>query len=365
MTRGEAPVAGNAAILDTAIDCGEHLQLARPAERRDRGLQGGDTRVVHRDQPTLRYRRAPALSVAEAEHSGQHATPDVQLQRVFGELDPVDVEPRPTVDTEGERQPVGEVDQVLVLDFPPRHVRGQPVVHAAGVGTRIVGSVGFDLRTSTPGGEHTVAQGAQCLAQTLLFRVVTLVDQRPDAHPPSLSARTPQELHDLIGIPQGEVGHRLAMLAADDDAYALAPREDPEGVLVGFVVTDVQRRHVVPIQAHNLEQLDQGQSLVPLDVRSQLEDLLAARQPELGMGRRHFLGGSADQRFGLRRRLPEVDGNGVPLPLHPAPVDGRDPLLQLIGRRLQRRPEPGSMLLVATVRAGDVETVASGVIDAG
>ena len=37
----------------------------------------------------------------------------------------------------------------------------------------------------------------------------------------------------------------------------------------------------------------------------------------------------------------------------------------MIGRRLQRWPEPGSMLLVAPVRAGDVETVAPGVIDAG
>ena len=192
VTRGEAPVAGHAAILNTAIDRGQHLELARPSERRDRGLQGGDTRVVHRDQATLRYRRAPAHTVAKAEHSGQDATPDVQLQRVFGEVDLVDVEPGPTLDPEGERQPVGEIDQVLVLDFPPRHVRGQPVVHAPGVGTWIMGSVGFDLRASTAGGEHTVAQGAQCLAQALLFRVVTLVDQRPDAHPPSLSARRPK-----------------------------------------------------------------------------------------------------------------------------------------------------------------------------
>ena len=68
----------------------------------------------------------------------------------------------------------------------------------------------------------------------------------------------------------------------------------------------------------------QGVALVPLDVRPQLEDLLAAGAAQLGEGVAPRGEGGVDGRLVLRRHLAEVEGHGEGLVLDPGAGDGRD-----------------------------------------
>jgi hypothetical protein len=88
----------------------------------------------------------------------------VQLQAVVEDVGLPDVEPRPAGDPEPQRQPVGDVHQVLVHHRAPGDLGGQPVVEAGDVGPRVVDLVGLGLGQGASGHEVPVAQRAQRLA---------------------------------------------------------------------------------------------------------------------------------------------------------------------------------------------------------
>ena len=57
--------------------------------------------------------------------------------------------------------------------------------------------------------------------------------------------------------------------------------QNPEGVLIGAVVPEVQGQHFRLVQPHRLQEQKQGFSLVPIDPGLQFEDLLPLGFPEL------------------------------------------------------------------------------------
>lgn len=66
---------------------------------------------------------------------------------------------------ETQREPIGQIDHVLVLDLPSADGRGEAVVAACRVGAWVVHRAGRALRSGTAGGEIAVSQRAQGFPQ--------------------------------------------------------------------------------------------------------------------------------------------------------------------------------------------------------
>ncbi len=183
-------------VDDPAVQSGAHLEITGPVLGRELRLETGQVLVPSADEPSLNHAGPPALAVPPTEPAGKRAIPHVQLGSVALDPLPPEVEPWTAGDPKPQRQPVGDVDQVLVLDLTASDVADQPVVKAGDVGTRVVDTVGLRFGKRATGHEIPIAQRAQRLAQALALGVEPVVDQRPDARRP-LRAPAP----DLRGGP--------------------------------------------------------------------------------------------------------------------------------------------------------------------
>ena len=85
--------------------------------------------AAHRDQASLLECAAPPLAVLEAYAPQQHAAPEVEFPAVRQELG-LDIEPVPFGDAKLEREPIGEIDEILILDHAASNVGAQPIVTA-------------------------------------------------------------------------------------------------------------------------------------------------------------------------------------------------------------------------------------------
>ncbi len=162
-----------------------------------------------------------------------------------------DVEPLSVCDPELQRQPVGDVDQFLVLHVAAPDVADQPVVQAREVGARVVDVVGHRLGQRSTGDEVAVAQGAQRLAQPLVGGVEAVVDQRPGARrllgvpasdllggvPLLQQALRQREQGHVVQGRHHEVGARLGQ-----QVLVLEPGHPDRGHPAGFGRLDTARR---------------------------------------------------------------------------------------------------------------------------
>lgn len=171
----EVPVARHPGVGDAAVEGRLHLQVDRAALGGELGAQGGEVGVGHVYQPQLAYGQHAFPVEAEAGEPFQDARVQVHGLAVVEHLCGVGCEPVTAGGPEAQRQPVGEVDHVLVLDLAPRDGGDEPVVAAGHVGARVVHVVRGALGQRAAGGEVAVAQGAQGLPQPLLGGVVVVV----------------------------------------------------------------------------------------------------------------------------------------------------------------------------------------------
>jgi hypothetical protein len=83
--------------------------------------------------------------------------------------DGVEVEPLAALGAEGEAEPVGPVDEVLVLDDASGDFGFEAVVSAGEIGAGIVRSAGVGFLGGAAGGEVAVAERAEGLARRLVL----------------------------------------------------------------------------------------------------------------------------------------------------------------------------------------------------
>ena len=140
--------------------------------------------MSHVHEPALGQPGGAAGHVPEPGYPDQHPASQVEFLPVFQHVDVGHIEPGPALGPEGQRQPVGQVDQALVLDRVPVHGVAEPVVDAPGVAARIVDLIGARLGRCSARGHIAVAQRAQRLALALIVRAEAFVDQCPGAHRP-------------------------------------------------------------------------------------------------------------------------------------------------------------------------------------
>ncbi len=192
MPAREFLVARHVGVDDAAVQRRGYLECARPVLCGDVERDGRQVRRPHMDQTPFGQTRDPTLRVDEPEIALENPALRVEPLTVVPELGLVDVEPGLAVHPDLQRQPVGQVDQVLILDDPARHLGLQPVVAAGQIAARIVDAIGGTFRRGAAGGEIAVAEREQRLPVALIFRYVALPDQMPAPHasgPPASRAR--------------------------------------------------------------------------------------------------------------------------------------------------------------------------------
>jgi len=119
----EVAVAGHAGIGHSAVEVHLHLEFAGPVRRQERRLQAGEMRVVHRDQASLGDLDHPPGRVAEASLAGENPAPCIKLLAVVEDAGAGKIEPLSAVDAKPHRQPVRDIDQILVLHRAARDDR--------------------------------------------------------------------------------------------------------------------------------------------------------------------------------------------------------------------------------------------------
>ena len=184
-------VPGDAGVADGAVQAGHHTERAGEVLRHQGGLQCRDVGVRHGHQPALGQPDPPRGGVLEQGVAGQDAAVQVQFHAVLQHRGGGLVDPGAVVDAEPQGEPVGDVDQALVLHRAAADLGLQSVEHAADVGPGVVHAVRAGLRPGPPGGEVAVPQGAQGLPESLLLGVHALVDQQPTVHVRSGSSTPP------------------------------------------------------------------------------------------------------------------------------------------------------------------------------
>ncbi len=175
----ELAVARHARVGHRAIQPGAQAQLPGPVLRGEAELQCGQVGGAHVYQAPALHARHAAPRVAHPEAAQQQPLPEAQLLPVLEHLHPPEVEPVTAGGAEGEREPVGEVDQVLVDDGATGHLARQGVVAPGHVRARVAPGAGHLLLRRAAGGEDAVAQDAQRLAQALLLGLEPFVHERP------------------------------------------------------------------------------------------------------------------------------------------------------------------------------------------
>ena len=80
-------------------------------------------------------------------------------------------------DAKFEREPVGEIHEILVLDHSAGDIGAQPIVAAGEVGPRIVNVISHGPGGCAARREIAIPQGAHGFADTLLRRIETLKHQ--------------------------------------------------------------------------------------------------------------------------------------------------------------------------------------------
>jgi hypothetical protein len=101
----------------------------------------------------------------------------IELLVVRQELDGSHLKPLLFGDAKREREPVGEIHQVLVFDHAAGDVGRQPIVASGEVGPRIVNVIRHHPGGGATCREIAIPQGAQGFADTLLRRIEALKRQ--------------------------------------------------------------------------------------------------------------------------------------------------------------------------------------------
>lgn len=182
----ELAVPGHAAVGDRSVQGRLDRHDALPPVRGELGAQSCEMRVAHVHEAQLPHGQNTAVPHRVAHAPLQSARTQVQTLVMIEQRFAVRREPGSAValrfDPEVQREPVGKVDHVLVVDLLAGHRGGEPVVAARGVRTGVVRITGRALGRGAAGGEVPVAQRAQGLAQAFRGRVVTVILPGPSRH---------------------------------------------------------------------------------------------------------------------------------------------------------------------------------------
>ena len=127
-----------ARVDDASVDRRTDRDSSRPVLGGQHQFQRAQMHVGHRDETLLLQQTSSPLSILETYGAQQHAAPQIEFLAIRQEFDGPRIEPVLIGDPKLEREPIGEIDEILVLDHPAGNIGAQSVVAAGEVGPRIV-----------------------------------------------------------------------------------------------------------------------------------------------------------------------------------------------------------------------------------
>ncbi|MCY1013252.1 hypothetical protein OV079_48530 [Nannocystis pusilla] len=159
-------------------------QVHRRARAFDLDLQllRRQVRLPEVDQPPLGQRRPPAAHL-EADPTDEQPLAQIELLAIFVHLRPRQREPLALGEADVDAEPVGEIDETLVVQRLPVDHAGLVIVETGAVRARIMRPAGGRPGDRAAGDEVAVAERAQGLALPLVLLVERLVDDRPRRQP--------------------------------------------------------------------------------------------------------------------------------------------------------------------------------------
>ena len=160
-------VPGDHLVGDPTVETGDDLDATRPVLGRDRPLDTRQVAVSHGHEPAAAQRRLAANPVAEPQFALDQRKPHVVGVSVAQQLHGVEPDRVLTFDPQLQHEPVGEVDQVLVVHGAPAHDRRLPVEPTVHIGSRVVPGAGVFPLCRTSRAEISVSGRGQGLPQTL------------------------------------------------------------------------------------------------------------------------------------------------------------------------------------------------------
>ncbi len=179
MDRIGTTVGGDVGVANPRVDARSEGDPATPSARDESGLQHRQVRVVHRDEGPLDDVQVIAVRAHECRGSGRGSRPQIHLTSFVECLDSPARPPRTRTDPNVQRKPVGQVDQVLLLEAPVVNGADQAVIDPRQIRPGIVRPVVGELGAGAPRGQVSVAQGGQRFAVSLVGRVEPVIHEHP------------------------------------------------------------------------------------------------------------------------------------------------------------------------------------------
>src|SRR6516165_90184 len=143
-------------------------------------MLAGEVLGVHVHEAPLGEAGFPPLRVAYPQSPQIETVAQIERQPILKDFDATQVEPFSLVYSEGQWQPVGEVDEVLILDGTAIDQRCEPVVATGNIRAGIIQVISACLGGGSAGHEVPVADGEQGFATPLQGRVETLMGKQPE-----------------------------------------------------------------------------------------------------------------------------------------------------------------------------------------
>ena len=179
----EWAISGHAGVADPAVDRDSDGHRPGPVLGRDCHVLRREVPVLHVDEALLLDAYQSPLRVAQADEAVVEAAVKVEILPVLNDFGRRFVyQPAGfafACDPDVERQPVWQVDQILVLDGAIRDLRDKPIIAACDVCAGIVHAVGPFVGRCASRGEEAVAHSEQRFAATLEMRIEAVVGKDP------------------------------------------------------------------------------------------------------------------------------------------------------------------------------------------
>ena len=173
----EVAVAGHAVVGDAPVDRADDLGGPGPVERGEGPLEVGVVHRRHGGEPAADQFGLAPLAVAEAQVPGEHRGAEVEPVTVVEDLHVREAQDLRAADPEFQRQPVRQVDQVLVVDRDTAEQGGRAVVEAVDVGAGVMDVVGLLPLGRAAGGHVPVAGRGEGFAQALVPGIDAVVGE--------------------------------------------------------------------------------------------------------------------------------------------------------------------------------------------
>ena len=161
MLLGKFAITRHAVIGHASVQGGADRHATRPILGRQLDTKPGQMGIGHTDETTFAPPCGLALGVPDPEVTVKQPPLEVEFLAKREHVHLIHSEPFAVVNTEGERQPVRQIDEILVFNGTARYLGGKAVISARQIRARIVHVVGHGIRSGASGPEIAITQRAE------------------------------------------------------------------------------------------------------------------------------------------------------------------------------------------------------------